>query len=378
MTTDSAIRWTDGALPVVTGCSYEGPGCRGCYAPRWAWRFSHHPNDRLAGRYLGTVRKTETGHIVWTGQVRFNADVLLGLLTASHRKPMRWFISRDGDLFHDAVTDEQIAQVLAAAVLRPDHQLILLTKRSARAARFLLAPETPELVRRATRQLLDTVPERVRSRLLTRSRLDGSGPLDIQPFPLANVVVGFSAEDQKRFDLRWTDFSAIAKAGWQIVTSLEPLIRPVRLPADYLALGRQAWIIVGGESGTTARPLHPAWPRSLQEQCVPHGVLFFFKQWGAHQVVEPARATRTRVLAGIDADTLADYAEHCVVVWPDGRSVIPNRCAPWWEAEQFGDEGTTVRPDDAAVLMRRVSVAAAGFLIDGQDWAQSPAMPGAV
>jgi hypothetical protein len=40
------------------------------------------------------------------------------------------------------------------------------------------------------------------------------------------------------------------------------------------------WVIVGGESGNGARPMHPAWPRSLRDQCAAAGVPFLFKQWG--------------------------------------------------------------------------------------------------
>ena len=40
------------------------------------------------------------------------------------------------------------------------------------------------------------------------------------------------------------------------------------------------WVIVGGESGTGARPMHPEWVRSIRDQCVDAHVPFHFKQWG--------------------------------------------------------------------------------------------------
>src|SRR6266540_569991 len=40
------------------------------------------------------------------------------------------------------------------------------------------------------------------------------------------------------------------------------------------------WVIVGGESGPKARPMHPDWARSLREQCTSAGVAFFYKQSG--------------------------------------------------------------------------------------------------
>ena len=40
------------------------------------------------------------------------------------------------------------------------------------------------------------------------------------------------------------------------------------------------WVIVGGESGPGARPMHPDWARSLRDQCAAAGVPFFMKQMG--------------------------------------------------------------------------------------------------
>jgi protein gp37 len=57
----------------------------------------------------------------------------------------------------------------------------------------------------------------------------------------------------------------------------EPLLGPLDLT---LWLPSLQWVIVGGESGAGARPMWPAWARSLREQCSAAGVPFFFKQWG--------------------------------------------------------------------------------------------------
>jgi hypothetical protein len=48
-------------------------------------------------------------------------------------------------------------------------------------------------------------------------------------------------------------------------------------------LGRACidWVVAGGESGPNARPIYPAWARSLRDQCVAADVPFLFKQWGA-------------------------------------------------------------------------------------------------
>lgn len=40
------------------------------------------------------------------------------------------------------------------------------------------------------------------------------------------------------------------------------------------------WVVIGGESGPHARPMHPDWARSIRDQCAAAKVPFFFKQWG--------------------------------------------------------------------------------------------------
>jgi protein gp37 len=65
------------------------------------------------------------------------------------------------------------------------------------------------------------------------------------------------------------------------------------------------WVIVGGESGASARPMHPDWARSLRNQCAAAGVPFLFKQWGewaprgpeslGYPVDEPKGIARVRI-----------------------------------------------------------------------------------
>ncbi|QZN99750.1 phage Gp37/Gp68 family protein [Chenggangzhangella methanolivorans] len=132
--------------------------------------------------------------------------------------------------------------------------------------------------------------------------------------PLPNVWLGFSAEDQERFDERWTAVKPLAKAGWLTWWSAEPLLGPVdpsaaipevhhhpdnvRSPA-LDALVRAAatmigpglrWVVTGGESGPGARPMHPDWARSLRDRCAAAGVPFLFKQWGEWAPSTPEQA----------------------------------------------------------------------------------------
>jgi protein gp37 len=105
--------------------------------------------------------------------------------------------------------------------------------------------------------------------------------------PLLNVWLGISAEDQKSANSRIPLLlETPAAVRW---VSLEPLLEKISLDQYYaeegggcysMWLDHLDWIVVGGESGPGARPMHPNWARSLRDQCRKAEVPFFFKQWG--------------------------------------------------------------------------------------------------
>ncbi len=90
-----------------------------------------------------------------------------------------------------------------------------------------------------------------------------------------NVWMGTSVEDQatanERIPYLLTCMAAVR------FLSIEPLLWPVKI---FPLQGFIEWVIVGGESGPDARPMHPDWVRSIRDQCLAGGVPFFFKQNG--------------------------------------------------------------------------------------------------
>lgn len=153
-------------------------------------------------------------------------------LPLTWKKPQRIFVNSMSDLFHDAVPFEFIQRVFATMRAAHWHQFQVLTKRS--------------------------------GRLLALSE-----KIDWPP----NVWMGVSVESmayKSRID-------HLRKTGAAVkFLSIEPLLGDLGI----LDLGNVHWIIVGGESGPEARPLDPAWVRSIRDQCAQAGVPFFFKQWG--------------------------------------------------------------------------------------------------
>lgn len=297
MADKSHIEWTDATWNPVTGCSVLSPGCTHCYAMKLAGtRLRHHPSRQ------GLTTQSKGGP-VWNGYVRFNEQWLLQPL--GWKKPRMIFVCAHGDLFHEDVPDAWIDKVFAVMALAPQHTFQVLTKRAERMRSYL----EPFNARRA-----DSLGKNVIS-------LGYEGPLESLPWPLPNVWLGVSAERQKEADERIPHLVETPAAVRFV--SLEPLLGPISLfdfigpwgpsPKHLQAPPQLDLVIVGGESGDHARPMHPAWPRSLRDQCASAGVPFFFKQWGQFA---PLPKTAPVISAG---------GSKANVAWPDG-TIGPGRC----------------------------------------------------
>jgi protein gp37 len=166
------------------------------------------------------------------------------------------FVNSMSDLFHKEVPDEFIAQVFAVMALAKAHTFQVLTKRPGRMTSLVSRLWPP-----------------VKAALV---RINGSPPSgEFLDWPLPNVWLGTSVEDQKWADVRIPKLlETLAEVQF---LSVEPLLGPVDLGRYLSSID---WIIVGGESGSNARPMRPEWVRSLRDQAVDAKVPFFFKQWG--------------------------------------------------------------------------------------------------
>jgi len=252
----TGIEWTDATWNPVTGCDKVSPGCDHCYA------------ETLAERFRGTP-----GHHFEHGfDVQLRPNMLELPLSKKWEEPRRVFVNSMSDLFHDKVPDEYIARVFAVMALAPQHTFQILTKRHGRMRALLNSRDFLQLVWDAWS--VEDGPD--------ESESLGTDPAERWPLP--NVWLGVSAEDQKRADLRIPALlDTPAAVRW---ISAEPLLGPLDIARfvenddtkyDVPALD---WVVVGGESGPGARPMHPDWARSLRDQCMAAGVSFLFKQWG--------------------------------------------------------------------------------------------------
>lgn len=114
---------------------------------------------------------------------------------------------------------------------------------------------------------------------------DGSCKAMQFQWPLPNVWLGVSAEDQARADERIPDLLATPAAVRFV--SAEPLLGPI----DFSRFGPLDQIIVGGESGDGFRPMQIEWAESIMRQCRKTGTAFFFKQDSHHRSGQRGRAS---------------------------------------------------------------------------------------
>lgn len=277
MSAITSISWTDRTWNPVRGCARVSPGCERCYAEKVAHRFSKMVNGK-PGPCFGLTVLGKKG-VRWSGEARFIPSALTEPL--SWRKPQRVFVNSMSDLFHEDISNEQIAAVWATMILGHWHTYQVLTKRADRMRAVLTDPGFYALVLKAADAMRADRPQ-----------LTQVGVSDPTKHPARNIWLGVSAEDQQRADER-IPLLLQCPAAVRFV-SAEPLLGPIDFTNHLAAKAATAmaffdssvwrsklhWIIVGGESGPKSRAMNLAWARSIRDQCKEAGTAYFFKQTG--------------------------------------------------------------------------------------------------
>lgn len=259
MSDNTKIEWADATVNAINGCSVTTPGCTNCYAMKLAGtRMKNHPTRQ------GLTIETKAGP-VWNGTVRLHEPALPQPLSWS--KPRRIFWNAHGDTFHDAVPDEWIDRIFAVAALTPQHTHMILTKRSKRMREWFERYDAAH-----DDNCADKVGKVVDLIAFPSARRAALARLQLWPLP--NVWLGVSVEDQTRADERREDFRNTPAAVKFV--SYEPALTYV----NWAGWEFVDQIIAGGESGPHARPPHPQWFRDTRDWCAAESIHFFFKQWG--------------------------------------------------------------------------------------------------
>lgn len=284
----TGIEWTDKTFNPWWGCSRISPGCRNCYADQFARRWGH---DVF---HLGGQRRM-LSDAYWRKPLTWNREA------ERTGVPLRVFAASMGDVFED-------------------HPQVT----TARARLWEVIEQTPWL----RWQLLTKRPENVSA----MAPWTGAWP--------DHVWIGTSVEDQRRADER---IPLLLQVNARVrFLSCEPLVEHVDLTPylvertdvtdpyldapegavvdgmehvgdHWVRRARIHWVIAGGESGPKARPMNPAWARSLRDQCQTAGVPYFLKQWGewapsGYHVIR-SRPVAGSVLVGEPIDDLGHRVE---------------------------------------------------------------------
>lgn len=259
MGANSKIEWTHHTFNPWVGCSKVSAGCTNCYA------------ESMMDKRLGKVQWGDGGTRVRTSAANWKKPLQWNKAAAAAGVRHRVFCASLADVFEDRKElVEWRADLFDLIDQTPHLDWLLLTKR-------------PEHVLHI---LADMPASANRGRILA-----------------SNVWIGTSVENQEQADKRIPELLRIPAAVRFL--SMEPLLGPVDLTsisvkaepgyfgdclqwyhkphksgeslAEYQKID---WVIVGGESGHHARPMHPDWARSLRDQCQAAGVPYLFKQWG--------------------------------------------------------------------------------------------------
>lgn len=343
MSANTKIEWCDATANHWAGCTKVSPACDKCYA------------ERMAGRLWGTQWGAGMPRKQFAG-----TDAALKALDRKAKRighPLRVFHNSLSDFFDKEVPVQWRIGALRSMLETPNLIHLLLTKRIGNAAEML---ETALRAVHAQRE----------------------GWRDNY---LPNIWIGATIVNQEEADRDIPKLLDVPAA--KRFLSMEPLLGPVDLtevqvPSEYDRLNHSGfypsrfnsltteyddkhfhqppaaidWVIVGGESGPGARPIHPDWARGLRDQCESAGVPFLFKQWGEWS---PRAA-----ICGAGQDF---------------QSIDPS-CSRWPEVIRLGEHGLDTRiienctPEAGEdVYVQLVGKKAAGRLLDGRTWDGVPA-----
>jgi protein gp37 len=316
MAADSKIEWTDHTFNPWIGCTKVsraatgGGGCDNCYAE------VSTPVRVLRGKGTETwgVRapRVRTSAANWALPKRWNAQA--DAFYTLHGRRQQVFCASLADVFDNEVPIEWLRDLCSLIELTPNLDWLLLTKR------------------------IGNVFERL---IEARSHDWAAGQ--------RNVLLGITVCNQAEAD---RDIPKLLRTPARLrFLSMEPLLGPVSL-RRFIGQGfgpAPNWVIVGGESGPGARPMHPDWARSLRDQCANAGVPFLFKQWG-------------------EWAPTAESAVH-----PEATRIPGNLCRV--QSINAPDRYVAISFDAGRKRYEigRVGKKAAGRLLDGREWNEVPA-----
>lgn len=238
MAENSKIEWCDHTFNPWEGCQKVGSGCDNCYAETRNARFG----GGVAVNWGPGAPRRRTSAANWRKPLaweRGHSDFM-----TLHNRRQRVFCASLADVFDNEAPAAWRAELFALIGLTPHLDWLLLTKRIGNVPKMMDQPGMPK----------DGMP--------------------------ANVWLGATVVNQEEADRDIPKLLAVpARVRF---LSIEPMLGPICIEraTDQADEGTIDWVIAGGESGPSARPVHPDWLRALRDECEAFGAPFIFKQFG--------------------------------------------------------------------------------------------------
>lgn len=336
------IEWAEETWNPVTGCDKVSAGCKNCYAEKMALRLQGMGQPNYSNGFEVTIQR----HML---KVPFN-----------RKKATRYFVGSMGDVFHKDVPFAFIDKIMAVCALCPQHQMMFLTKRADRMLEYFSSDR--DILKAWQIYMCSMLPLNERDLLSN--------------WPLPNVWPGVSIENQPTADERIPLLLQIPAA--KRFVSYEPALGPVDFTkCEYISSKEMGdlvagvacnvnylkqrngidLVIMGGESGPGARPMHPDWPKKVRDDCVVTDVPFFFKQWGAYVPANPFTTSRR-------GKFLMSTEEMKDLRWITKSGKIMEITAEFHRDKYEGEYPLTP--------MKKVGKKAAGDLLDGRQYHEWP------
>jgi protein gp37 len=350
---NTKISWANHTFNPWKGCTKVSPACDNCYAEALVDRRFH------AVKWGAGQPRERTTPKNWREPLKWNAEA------AAKGVRYRVFCASLADVFDNEIDPQWRTDLFKLISETPELDWLLLTKR----------------IGNVDRMLADTL-----TAMGCTGKMGHNNHSYLALWPWPNVWIGATICNQEEADRDIPKLLKVQAA--KRFLSMEPLLGPVEFRwtpyahqatgetyREYLdrtgrvnefeALRKVDWVIVGGESGSNARPMHPNWVRALRNQCEQTGVAFHFKQWGEYRPATGVDEATTH--PRIVSDRKAQFPDN-----PTARD-FANFSGCFHMPHQV--EAMLDRPNSAPVdcAMVRVGKEEAGRDLDGRTWNEVPA-----
>lgn len=367
MAENTKIQWCDHTFNPWIGCSQISPACDNCYAKAWDRRFAVSGHAMHWGAGVARKRTSEANwrlplkwdkhaalmQSAWARGIDLHGGDEAACIAAGFIKPVRpkVFCASLADVFDNEVPSQWRADLFNLIESTPKLDWLLLTKRIGNVEKMV--PEATDLIDYG----------------------EGWQSMWGQGVWPENVWLGITICNQAEADRDIPKLLTVPAA--KLFLSMEPLLGPVDLQKSCSikcpnngALNGIDWVIVGGESGPNARPMHPDWARSLRNQCQSTSVPYLFKQWGEWKPICQMEETDHRRLYKPNVKALP-HEDQCNLDDIYGRTCT----VPYTVVHLDGSTHDITEPNAfivGAMQTFKIGKKSAGRLLDGREWNEVP------